>query len=55
MLLTTTYKPSKVMFHFLADMLDVSLCCSLPCCLLPHTVLCQCAGSPCSTVHCHGT
>lgn len=23
-LLTTTYKPSKVMFHFLADMLDVS-------------------------------
>lgn len=23
-LLTTTYKPSKVMYHFLADLLDVS-------------------------------
>lgn len=25
-LLTTSYRPSKVMFHFLADMLDVLPC-----------------------------
>jgi hypothetical protein len=43
-LLTTTYKPSKVMFHFLADMLDVS-----------HLTVCHppCPKSPCTTAHVH--
>ena len=45
-LLTTTYKPSKVMFHFLADMLDVS-----------HLTLCHppCPSSPCTSAHCRKT
>lgn len=30
MLLTTTYKPSKVMFHFLADLLEVTLQAAAP-------------------------
>jgi hypothetical protein len=45
-LLTTTYKPSKVMFHFLADMLDVS-----------HLTVCHppCPNSPCTAAHCRKT